>query len=227
MLLEIFTKIWVSGKVSNTWKNALVIPILKPGTDTTDPTNYRPISQTSCICKTFERMINNRLVWYLESNEIITNFQSGFRKQRSTNDHLVRLKTLIREAFVNKQHLVSIFFDLEKAYDTTWKYGILKDQNHAGLKGRLLLFISGFLNDKHFKVRLGSTFSEDHQQEQGVPQGSILSVTLFGLKINNIASARTPGIDCSLYVDDFLICYRSKSMRTIERQIFKVKNSMC
>jgi hypothetical protein len=86
-------------------------------------------------------------------------------------------------------------------------------------KGRLSLFISGFLNDRHFKVRLGSTFSEDHQQEQGVYQGSILSVTLFALKINTIASPLTPGINCSLYVDDFLIC----NMVLIS----KVKNSMC
>jgi hypothetical protein len=57
-----------------------------------------------------------------------------------------------------KTDLVSIFFDLEKAYDTTWKYGILKDLKDAGLKGRLPLFISGFLNDWHFKVRLGSLF---------------------------------------------------------------------
>jgi potassium voltage-gated channel Eag-related subfamily H protein 8 len=95
-------------------------------------------------------MINNRLVWYLENNGIITNFQSGFRKQRSTNDHLVRLETFIKKAFVNKEHLVSIFFDLEKAYDTTWKYGILKDLKDTVLKSRLPLFISRFLNDGHF-----------------------------------------------------------------------------
>jgi potassium voltage-gated channel Eag-related subfamily H protein 8 len=133
-------------------------------------------------------------VWYLENSGIITNFQPGFRKQRSTNDHLVRLETFIVEAFVNKQHLVSIFFDLEKAYDNTWKYSILKDLKDAGLKGRVPLFISGFLNDKNFNVRLGSTFSEDHQQEQGVPQGSILFGTLFGLKINNIAILRPKSV---------------------------------
>ena len=134
----------MSGDIPISWKEALIIPIPKPGKDTTDPINYRPISLTSCICKTFERMINNRLVWYLESKGIITNFQSGFRKQRSTNDHFVRLETVIREAFVNKQHLVSIFFDLEKAYDTTWKYGILKDLKDSGLNGRLPTFILNF-----------------------------------------------------------------------------------
>ena len=58
-----------------------------------------------------------------------------------------------------------------------------------------------------------------NKQEQGVPQGSILSVTLFNIKINNIVITLNPGVDCSLYVDDFLICYRSKHMSTIERQL--------
>jgi len=58
-----------------------------------------------------------------------------------------------------------------------------------------------------------------HDQEMGVPQGSILSVTLFNIKINNITKCLSPGVDCSLYVDDFLICYRSRHMHTIERQL--------
>ena len=150
-------------------------------------------------------MINDRPTWFLESNNIITNFQSGFRHQRSTNDHLVRLETFIREAFIKKEHLVSVFFDLEKAYDTTWKYGIMKDVHDIGLNGRLPLFLQNFLTDREFKVKVGSTLSELHNQEQGVPQGSILSVTLFSLKINNIVKTLNPGVDCSLYVDDFLI----------------------
>jgi hypothetical protein len=77
------------------------------------------------VCKTFERLVNDRLVWYQETNNILTEHQSGFRKQRSTIDHLVRLESFIREAFVRREHVVSVFFDLEKAYDTTWKYGIL------------------------------------------------------------------------------------------------------
>ena len=118
-----------------------IIPIPKPGKDNTNPNNYRPIALTSCICRTLERMINERLVWYLETNNIITEFQSGFRHQRSTNDHLVRLETFIREAFIKKEHLVAVFFDLEKAYDTTWKYGIIIDLHEIGLKGRLPIFV--------------------------------------------------------------------------------------
>ena len=203
ILLEIFNDIWKTRNIPKSWKEA----IPKPDKDHTDPTNYRPIALTSCLCKTMERMINDRLTWFLEANNI-TDYQSGFGHHRSTNDHLVRLETFIREAFIKKEHLVTIFFDVEKAYDTTWKYGIMKNIHDIGLKGRLPLFIQNFLNDREFKVKVGSTLSELHKQEQGVPQGSILSV-----KINDIVKNINPGVHCSLYVD-FLICYRSKKMHT-------------
>ena len=225
-LLQVYNEVWVSGKFPTSWKEATIIPIPKPGKDTTDPSNYRPIALTSCLCKTLERMINTRLIWFLESNGLITNFQCGFRNKRSTVDHLVRLETFIREAFINKEHLTAVFFDLEKAYDTTWKYGIMRDLFDFGLKGRLPNFIDNFLSDRKFKVRVGTTLSDLEGQEEGVPQGSILSVTLFSIKINNIVKALNPGVDCSLYVDDFLICYRSKHMHTIERQLQQCLNKI-
>ena len=113
----------------------------------------------SCLCKIMERMINDRLVWYLKYNGLISNLQCGFRSKRCTTDHLVRLKTVIREGFLRNEHLTAIFFDLEKAYDTTWKYGIMRDMCDLGLKGRLPHFISGFLSDRKFKVHIGSTLS--------------------------------------------------------------------
>ena len=83
-------------------------------------------------------MINKRLTWFLESNNHISRFQSGFRSDRSTTDNLARLETFKRDAFIEKEHVVAVFFDLEKAYDTTWRYGILKDIHKLGLRGRLL-----------------------------------------------------------------------------------------
>ena len=97
-------------------------------------------------------MINDRLVWFLENNNILTDIQCGFRKRKSTIDHLVRLESFIRKAFLNKQEVVSIFFYLENAYDTTWKYGILKDLHEAGLRGRMPVFISNFLENRNFRV---------------------------------------------------------------------------
>ena len=218
-ILHIFNDIWATGVFPESWRLATIIPIPKPGKDHEEPSNYRPIALTSCLCKTLERMINKRLVWYLESNDLISPIQSGFRSGRSTNDHLIRLETFIRDAFVNREHVVSVFFDLEKAYDTTWRYGILKDLHDLGLRGRLPVFIRSFLEDRTMQVRVGSTLSDFYDQEQGVPQGSILSTTLFNIKINNIVKCLDSKTDGSLYVDDFGICYRSKNMRTIERKL--------
>lgn len=64
-LLDIYNDIWKSGTFPQEWTEATVIPIPKPGKDHSNPTNYRPIALTSCVCKILERMINTRLVWYL------------------------------------------------------------------------------------------------------------------------------------------------------------------
>ena len=86
--------------------------------------------------------------------------QCGFRKQRSTTDHLVRLESFVREAFAQRQHAVRVFFDLEKAYESTWKFGIMRDLHNAGLCGRLPLFIESFLKNRQFHVWLGSSYSD-------------------------------------------------------------------
>ena len=120
----------------------------------------------------------------------------GCRQGRSTSlDHLVRFETFIRNAFAKNEHDVSIFFDLEKAYDTTWKYGILKDLFDMGLKGNLHTFISSFLSDREFNVRVNSTYSDIQNSH-----GSILSVTLFSIKINSLAKVLSENILGSLYV---------------------------
>ena len=194
-LLDIFNNMWETGKFPESWELATIIPIPKPGKDHTEPTNYRLIALTSCLCKTLERKINVRLVWYLEINNLISPVQSGFRSERSTNDNLVRLETFIRDAFVKKEHVVAVFFDLEKAYDTTWKYGIIRDLHELGVKGRLANVLESFLAERSFQVRVGSTLSDTFRLSQGVPQGSILSTTLFNIKINSIMNCLDPKTD--------------------------------
>jgi len=102
----------------------------------------------------------------------------------------------------------------------------LKDLHNAGLRGRLPLFIAGILCDRKFQVTIGGSYSKLCEQEMGVPPGSILSVTLFCLKINSIIEAVCPGVDYSLYVDVFLICYRLKHIHIIERHLQRCLNKL-
>ena len=108
-LLDLVNEIWETGDLSSIWKLANVIPIPKPGKDHSEPSNYRPIALTSCMCKAMERMINARLVWFLESNGLLSNIQCGFRQGRSTLDHLGRFETFIRNSFAKKEHAVYLF----------------------------------------------------------------------------------------------------------------------
>ena len=161
--------------------------------------------------------MNTRLVWVLEEKNLISKFQCGFRENHSTNDHLVRFETFVHEAFARKRQVLAVFFDLEKAYDTTWKYGILQDLYKLDFRGRLPLFIQNFLTDRHFNVKTGNQFSDSYLQETGVPQGSILSPILFNLKINDIMRSVSSNVNASLFVDDFAIYMEGKHLQHLER----------
>ena len=80
-LLAIYNNSWKTGAIPQSWRDAHMIPIQKQGKKTE---SYRPISLTSCCGKLMERMVNTRLMWHLESNNLLANEQAGFRKHHST-----------------------------------------------------------------------------------------------------------------------------------------------
>ena len=161
-------------------------------------------------------MINARLVWYLEINNLISPVQSSFRSERSTNDNLVRLETFICDAFVKKEHVVAGFFTWKKHMIPLGSMEFYVIYTNSESRADKQFFLESFLAERSIQVRVGSTLSDTFRLSQGVPQGSILSTTLFNIKINSIMNCLDPKTDGSLYVDDFCMCYRSKSMRTIE-----------
>ncbi|GFQ93136.1 uncharacterized protein TNCT_484971 [Trichonephila clavata] len=82
-----------------------------------------------------EPIVSTRLMFHLESHNILSPLQSGFRKSRSTTDNLIRLETSIREAFDKKQYNISVFFDIKKAYDMSWRslIKVVKEFKFLGL----------------------------------------------------------------------------------------------
>ncbi|KAG5860673.1 hypothetical protein JTB14_028414 [Gonioctena quinquepunctata] len=171
-------------------------------------------------------MVNYRLVWYLERNELLSSFQMGFRRHRSTIDGLIQLENAIQNSFAKRNHLVGISFDLEKAYDMTWKYGIIKQLQEWGLKGNLPKFIESFLFQRSFKVRVENTLSDEHVLDNGIPQGSTLSVTLFAFAINSLFKDLNPAVGQIMYVDDITIFFSSDNMDLIQRTLQQAINSL-
>ncbi|WP_200411989.1 reverse transcriptase domain-containing protein, partial [Virgibacillus salexigens] len=115
----------------------------------------------------------------------------------------------IRQAFFKRQHLVAVYFDLDKAYDTAWRSHILRTLHEWGFLESLPIFIRQFLSQRRFQVRIGTSLSSSRIQENGVPQGSVLSVTLRLIAIDGLVHCVGPLVTPALYVDDFCIWYSS------------------
>ena len=139
----------------------------------------------------------------------------------STLDHLVRLENEVRRAFAADEHQVSIFFDLEKAYDMTWKYFILNDLYMHVLRGLLPKYIKQFLSTRQFAVRIKNHLSNMYQLANWVPQGSVLPVTLLAIKIDSVAKLipQNGRFISSLYVDDLQIGYRHTDQQIINEEL--------
>ena len=204
-VLTALNDIWKNSKLSESWKLATIIPIPKPRKNNLYASNYHPITLTSCLCKTMEQMVNKRLVWFIEPNNLFTNFQCGFRSWRSTRDQMVKLETSIWEAIIQKQHLVAIFFDLEKAYETTWRYCIMNDLHNMGLKGRLLSYQSFSFGQEILSLYWFNPIKHP-KSRRGSPSGEYT----INIKINSITNCLNPGVDKYLFIDNFCITSTSK-----------------
>ena len=218
-VVEVFNRIWSEGKVPDVWKHSLVIPIAKPGKDPSKAASYRPIALTSNMCKLMERILVNRLTYFMESKGLFAGYQSGFRKGRSTLDAMIRLETDIRKALAMKEVLVAVFFDIEKAYDMLWKEGLMIQLKKLGVGGRLFNWILSFLFGRTIQVRVGADVSTVTEVQNGTPQGSVISPVLFNIMVNEVFRRVSPDIEVSLYADDGALWRRGRNINFIVSKI--------
>ena len=200
-MLQIFNVIWEKGKLPAKWKEALITPILKPTKPNNDPSSYRPISLTSSICKIMERLIANRLCWYIERNHLFNKNQSGFRRNRACIDQIMRIQDDVNKALRTKSNVVGLFIDLEKAFDMVWKDGLLQKLRNIGIQKRMHDWIEDFLTDRTIQVRVGNQLSRKVRLENGTPQGSVLSPVLFLIMFNDVPDTDNR-LKLSIFADD-------------------------
>lgn len=210
-LINLYNKIWEKGKLPNIWKEAISIPIAKPGKDTKDPNNYRTIQLTNCTCKLMEKIVNKRLQWTLESIDGLNRAQSGFRKSRSTADSLTELEWEIKKAFSENGYLLTVSFDLRKAYDVTWRRLVLRNLLKMGISGNMAKFVSDFMNGRESKIKMGRYESEKIIQETGLVQGAVLSVTLFIVAMNELLTG-LENVSKVMFADDLTVFVRGKNL---------------
>jgi len=217
-LVKLFNTIFDSGIYPEEWTRAVIVPIHKKG-PTDNPDNFRGISLLSTLGKVFTAVLNNRLSVWTEDNGIIDESQAGFRKGRSTVDHIFTLYAVVEKQLLSKRKLYAAFVDFRKAYDSVNRSLLWVAIHEAGVKGKMFDMLRNMYSKVSACVRCnaGST-TEYFECLQGLKQGCVASPILFSLFINSLArevlSRGRHGISLSphqvelfvlLFADDLLL----------------------
>jgi hypothetical protein len=131
-------------------------------------------------------IINKKLVYVLESRNLLPEQQYDFRKGRSTTNVLVILQNHIAEAFRKKESTTMVSLNISKAYDMSWRYAITKKITNWKIDGSMLCCIKNFMKERTLTVAVGNNLSNEAGIENGVVQGAVLSVTLFLIAMSEI-----------------------------------------
>ena len=219
-LLRLYQFCWAHGTIPAVWKEATVMALPKQGKPPSNPSSYRPISLTPHSGKLYERIIKNRLEYFLEKNRIIPKLQAGFRKKRGCTDHIVKLTSHIKRALIRKRAVFATFFDIKAAYDSVWHALFLNKLRLLNITGNMYNFFKSFLSKRSFQVKVGCALSERKYVDMGLPQGSVISPLAFNIMLYDIESVKLKDSSMTLYADD-LACWHSPDFRRLNRDLAK------
>ena len=219
VLKKIFNASWKLGKLPQAWKNAIMIPIKKDGKPANKPASYRPISLTSCLGKLLERIINSRLMYYLEKNHLLSDEQAGFRKCRSTEDQITYIAQKVEDAFQEKKQTIVVWVDMEKAFDKVWNLGLQLKLKRKKVTHNMYTWIKNYMHNRKFRVDVQGGKSRQNSLKNGVPQGGVLSPTLFLLFVDDIKESLCKGVKAVMYADDLALLCSEEYIGTAKARI--------
>nr|CAI5863411.1 unnamed protein product [Callosobruchus analis] len=204
LLCVAFNKIVQTGDDCEALKKSVIIPISKAD----NLSSFRPISLMPCILKTLERILKNRLEWWLESKGICPKFQFGFRRGKGVMECLTNLVTDIQLSFSNNEYLSVIFLDISAAYDSVNPNILLQKMSHIGIPSLFAANLMKIFSERYIYISTGEHLVGPRNSSIGLPQGSVLSPLLFNIYSSDIHSL---SLDTTLlqYADDFCL-YTSK-----------------
>ena len=155
------------------------------------------------MCKTLEHIIHSHIINYLEDNQLLTDSQHGFRKNRSCETQLLETINRLAKSLNDRKQVDSVLLDFSKAFDKVCHRKLLLKMKHLGIKNSILDWISDFLSNRTQQVVVRGVKSENAMVESGVPQGSVLGPLLFLIYINDMPECVSSIL--ALFADDAYI----------------------
>jgi hypothetical protein len=166
--------------------------------------------------KLFEKVILKTLQKHIDERGLLNASQFGFRARHSTTLQCMRLKDQFTLNFNNKISTAAVFLDIEKAFDTTWHSGLLYNLSKLEFSTSLIKLIGSVFSQRKFRVSAAGEMSTPRVMQAGVPQGSVLSPTLFNMYING--TPQTHGVHLAS------LQMTPACMRQIPRKVLLLEN---
>ena len=182
IITVLFNKCFCYGIVPDTWKLGVINPIPKSSTSNEkDPLSYRGITLAPVIYKIYCTILNKRLSQWEEQNEILHDTQNGFRKNRSTVDHISSLMSIIETRKLKRKSTFAIFVDFKKAYDAIDRSKLFADLRQIGIAGKMYNALLSLYEDAKCCVKVNGFYTDWFSVRCGLKQGCCLSPILFNL----------------------------------------------
>jgi hypothetical protein len=155
-----------------------------------------------------EKMVSVRLNWYLETQNLPSPAQAGFRIYCSTNQQIVMPSQEIKDSLDRKETLLAVFVDFKSVYDSVWRVKLMDKLQKIGIKGSMLKWFHNFITQCFCATKFENNLSKYKQTRRGLPQGAVTSTTtLFNVRINDLPArlGKIKNIKLALFADDLVI----------------------
>jgi hypothetical protein len=216
-LTDIFNLSLNTNNIPSIWKLANIIPIIKPDKSHNLGTSYRPISLISPIAKALEKSI----LPYITSNIPNITHQHGFKANHSTTTALHNINNAIAHGFNQPQpphRTITVALDMSKAFDTVNIHTLTSKLQHTNTPPTIVKYVSNYIKGRKAYTTYNNTTSSQKIFHTGVPQGGVLSPTLFNIYTSDIPTPHSP-VNLSTYADDISTTSTHTNIQSAEQNI--------